>query len=421
MRAGPRLQKLKLLLNFILRQCADDLIDNLAVFDKQQRRDAHYIVFLSDGNTFVHIDLADFDFAVILRSQFLHNGGYHTAGTAPVCVKVNHYRKIRFQNFLAEIGVIKMLYHKDTPPLIILMNCTLIISLFHISVKLFIDLHFNGGRRQRTELTILHKYGNLNPLEGKVNKVQEFRRANQFALFMLAVMILGSSLVAGIMNWTGSQDMLTRYVLTYGIQFVCPLILYCAVCNERRPSDILRVRRPAWYTFFLTAVIAVAVQPALMCLSSLTSLIFHNYLTASLERYTQQPLWVTLFAAALIPAFCEEFVCRGAYLSGCRRLGIYYAAALNGIFFGVLHLNPQQGIYAAVFGFLCALIAIGADSVWPAVLAHFMINGMQIALAYLTDRFASSDQWLGAVMRETRGRADAAKATQLLIDSLKKE
>lgn len=281
------------------------------------------------------------------------------------------------------------------------MNCTLIISLFHISVKLFIDLHFNGGRRQRTELTILHKYGNLNPLEGKVNKVQEFRRANQFALFMLAVMILGSSLVAGIMNWTGSQDMLTRYVLTYGIQFVCPLILYCAVCNERRPSDILRVRRPAWYTFFLTAVIAVAVQPALMCLSSLTSLIFHNYLTASLERYTQQPLWVTLFAAALIPAFCEEFVCRGAYLSGCRRLGIYYAAALNGIFFGVLHLNPQQGIYAAVFGFLCALIAIGADSVWPAVLAHFMINGMQIALAYLTDRFASSDQWLGAVMRET--------------------
>ena len=230
--------------------------------------------------------------------------------------------------------------------------------------------------------------------------MQEFRRANQFALLMLAVMILGSSLVAAIQNWTGARDMLTRYVLTYGIQFAGPLVLYCVFYPERRPAEILRLRRPAGYTFVLTALIAIAVQPALMCLSSLTSFVFRNYLTASLQHYTQQPVWITLLAAALIPAFCEEFVCRGVYLSGCRRLSVYFAAALNGIFFGILHLNPQQGIYAAVFGFLCAMIAIGADSVWPAVLAHFIINGMQILLAYISDWFTGSGGWIGELVRQ---------------------
>lgn len=230
--------------------------------------------------------------------------------------------------------------------------------------------------------------------------MQEFRRANQFALLMLVVMILGSSLVAAIQNWTGARDMLSRYVLTYGIQFAVPLVLYCVIYTERRPCEILRLRRPAGYTFVLTVLIALAVQPALMCLSSLTSLVFHNYLTASLQSYTQQPVWITILAAALIPAFCEEFVCRGIYLSGCRRLSVYFAAILNGIFFGILHLNPQQGIYAAVFGFLCAMIAIGADSIWPAVLAHFIINGMQILLAYMSSWFAGSGGWAGELVRQ---------------------
>ena len=46
-----------------------------------------------------------------------------------------------------------------------------------------------------------------------------------------------------------------------------------------------------------------------------------------------------------------------------------------------------------------------------ASVVHSYLGGKETALKAL----------VGAVMRETRGRADAAKATQLLIDSLKKE
>ena len=212
--------------------------------------------------------------------------------------------------------------------------------------------------------------------------MQEFRRVNQFALLMLAVMVLGSAVVATIMSWLGTEHLLVRYILVYGLQFVCPIILYCVTTREHKPRAILRLGQPKLYTYVLVVIFALTIQPFLMCISSLTSMLFQNYVNASMAKYLENPLWVTLMSAALIPAVCEELLCRGVYLSGCRRLNIYWAAALNGVFFGILHMNPQQGIYAAVFGFLCALIAIGADSVWPAMAAHFLINGTQLVLAY---------------------------------------
>ncbi|MBQ7915203.1 MAG: CPBP family intramembrane metalloprotease [Firmicutes bacterium] len=213
--------------------------------------------------------------------------------------------------------------------------------------------------------------------------MQEFRRVNQFAMLMLAVMVLGSGMVAMVMSWLGTDHLLVRYILVYGLQFVCPVVLYCVTIREYKPGEILRLGQPKVYTYVLVIIFAVAIQPFLMCVSSLTSIIFKNYVNASMAKYLENPLWLTLISAALIPAVCEELLCRGVYLSGCRRLNIYLSAALNGAFFGILHMNPQQSIYAAIFGFLCALIAIGANSVWPAIVAHFLINGTQLILAYV--------------------------------------
>ena len=192
--------------------------------------------------------------------------------------------------------------------------------------------------------------------------MQEFRRVNQFALLMIGVMLFGSTLVSTVLNWLGSDSLLVKYILLYGIQFVLPIVGFCITDRGQSPRELMRLRRPKGYTFVLTIFFAVAIQPFLMCISSLTSLLFHNYLNDSMVKYMEEPLGITLLAVAVIPAFCEELLCRGIYLSGCKRLNIYLAAILGGIFFGVLHMNPQQAVYAAVFGFLCSMIVMGADS-----------------------------------------------------------
>lgn len=232
-------------------------------------------------------------------------------------------------------------------------------------------------------------------LDGKGReRVQEFRRVNQFALLMIGVMLFGSTLVSTVLNWLGSDSLLVKYILLYGIQFVLPIVGFCITDRGQSPRELMRLRRPKGYTFVLTIFFAVAIQPFLMCISSLTSLIFHNYLNDSMVKYMEEPLGITLLAVAVIPAFCEELLCRGIYLSGCKRLNIYLAAILGGIFFGVLHMNPQQAVYAAVFGFLCSMIVMGADSIWPAMLAHLIINGAQILLAYVQSNGLWQSSWL---------------------------
>lgn len=230
--------------------------------------------------------------------------------------------------------------------------------------------------------------------------MREFTRANRFAMGMLAAMIIGSGIVSTVTDWLGLEGMLARYILTYALQFALPLGLYFFLYREHSPKQVLRLKKTKGYTYVLTIVFSFAIQPLLMCLSSLSTMVFHNYLNDSIQNYLKEPWWSVFIATAVIPAVMEEAVCRGVYLSGCRGLNIYWAATLNGVFFGILHLNPQQAVYAAFFGFSCALITMGADSLWPAILAHFLINGTQILLAFGSEILSGQDSFWGRIFTE---------------------
>lgn len=215
--------------------------------------------------------------------------------------------------------------------------------------------------------------------------MQNFRRAGIFAFSMMLVMIVGSVLISVLLSKTGSDSLLLEYGLFYGLQFLLPILVYFYVTKES-PRAALRMRMPKLYTFVLAFLFALLIQPALMLLSAFSSSLFHNYVDESMVQYLEQPFWISLLCVAVLPALFEELLCRGIFLSGCKDMSIYAAALLCGLFFGMLHMNPQQALYAVVFGAACALLAIGADSVWPAILAHGVINGTQLFLAYrLTD------------------------------------
>ena len=142
-------------------------------------------------------------------------------------------------------------------------------------------------------------------LDGKGReRVQEFRRVNQFALLMVGVMLFGSTLVSTVLKWLGSDSLLVKYILLYGIQFVLPIVGFCITNRGQRPRELMRLRRPKGYTFVLTIFFALAIQPFLMCISSLTSLLFHNYLNDSMVKYMEEPLGITMFfGGGMIPTF----------------------------------------------------------------------------------------------------------------------
>lgn len=73
---------------------------------------------------------------------------------------------------------------------------------------------------------------------------------------------------------------------------------------------------------------------------------------------------------------------RGVVFSNYRGVDIRIAAVVNGLFFGLFHLNFQQASYAFALGIVLTFIVYYTDSLPAAMLAHFTINLFSVALSY---------------------------------------
>jgi sodium transport system permease protein len=101
---------------------------------------------------------------------------------------------------------------------------------------------------------------------------------------------------------------------------------------------------------------------------------------------SKRHLLVDLFALALSPAVCEELLFRGVLLSLSRKvLRIPGTVLLNGLLFGLFHMNPYRFFPTMLLGFVLAVIVAFSGSIFPAMLFHFLNNAMAILVGRLLD------------------------------------
>lgn len=71
----------------------------------------------------------------------------------------------------------------------------------------------------------------------------------------------------------------------------------------------------------------------------------------------------------------EEYCLRGLILNRAQKsFGTVGCIIMSGIFFGIYHLNPVQGLYAIPLGMIFAYVVIKYKSVIPGVIIHFINN-----------------------------------------------
>lgn len=86
---------------------------------------------------------------------------------------------------------------------------------------------------------------------------------------------------------------------------------------------------------------------------------------------------------AIVPGFCEEVLHRGMFLRGSQKQGYTrYGLLFSSILFGLAHLNIMQFFYAMILGGLMGLVVIVTDSIYPAMIIHFMNNALSIYFSY---------------------------------------
>ena len=216
--------------------------------------------------------------------------------------------------------------------------------------------------------------------------MDKLRQSNRFALiFYLLFLFLPLALDPLCLLLFPNADP----AFTLDIVFYASFPLFVGIfllCVKARPADLGLVRTSG-KNLLLGVLAGFLIQPATMLLSYLSTFLFQNVVDEAVTDVLNQPLPLILFSMALLPAFCEELVCRGAVMYyGYRKDAPRWAAVLfPALFFAALHGNFQQAIYAFAGGVVLAEIALRSDSLWPAMATHFTMNATQMVLAYISE------------------------------------
>lgn len=116
---------------------------------------------------------------------------------------------------------------------------------------------------------------------------------------------------------------------------------------------------------------------------------------------------ILVFFLAVVPAICEELFFRGFALSGMRSgLNAIAAVLIVSLAFGMSHYSAHRLVPTAALGLLFGILVVRFGSIWPAMLAHAMHNGISL-LASRSDGLKPWLDNLGMSMESKTGPPDA--------------
>ncbi len=99
-------------------------------------------------------------------------------------------------------------------------------------------------------------------------------------------------------------------------------------------------------------------------------------------------MWIAI--GAVLPAIFEEFTHRGLLVSALRNRGNEIEVIfLSALLFGAMHGNIVQFGYAFVGGLIMGYLAVKTNSIFPAMLLHFMNNATDHIIQYSTQKGGS--------------------------------
>lgn len=202
-------------------------------------------------------------------------------------------------------------------------------------------------------------------------------KANLYFFIILLLEIFLPYVLQPMYYILGISDIRVMLVLNHAIIFLIPAIIY-VVATKSSAKDTFKLNKLYLKDILLIILLGFVCQPIMTFFSLITSFFFNNEIGVFMTEIVSTPYIFLLMLVAVLPAITEEVTIRGVILSGYDNINKYKAALITGLFFGMLHLDPQQFLYATVLGFILALVVRTTKSIFSAVIIHFLINGTSI-------------------------------------------
>lgn len=94
---------------------------------------------------------------------------------------------------------------------------------------------------------------------------------------------------------------------------------------------------------------------------------------------------LSMVRISILTAIVEEYSLRGHVLGNLRKYGDAFAIFMSAAVFSLMHGNLIQVPYAMLSGMVLGFFTLKTKSVWPAIFAHAVCNGLSVIASYLIE------------------------------------
>lgn len=236
-----------------------------------------------------------------------------------------------------------------------------------------------------------------------MNRVKEI---NLVFCITVAVAVLGSFVMSSI---TVSKDNYFLALLFSQVILVIPMMIYI-IYTKQNILKVICFKKISPINIILAIILAYLINPLMTLLNAISLLFSTNVIDDKVTNVVENnPLFLSVFAIAVIPAIFEESVYRGIFFNEYRKVNPLKAIFLSGLLFGLMHMNLNQFIYAFAMGAIFAVVIEATGSILTSMIIHFVINGTSVFLIYAMP-------WIKAYAELVYGKD---KASEMFANSVK--
>lgn len=216
-----------------------------------------------------------------------------------------------------------------------------------------------------------------------------------FALIAMSLVSIITSLIPSsiyfggisVVNWIG-------YGLTQ-IAVVLTIFIYSKLRKTNFLNAIVLTKKinakQVLLTPFITISCLIAFLPLATCFSDLLYVMGYKGGVAIPTEPSAAPYIASIFIIALLPAFGEEFLLRGAILKGLNEKGVFFGVFISAFLFAFMHFNPMQTVYQFCLGAVLAVVAIYSGNIACTIIIHFLNNLTSLTISAFAPDFLSFD------------------------------
>lgn len=200
--------------------------------------------------------------------------------------------------------------------------------------------------------------------------------------FLSILFIVFGSIVFGIVQGLGVDFppivplVFSQVVLVFG-----PVLIYFLTQRDSLTNS-LYLKNPGIVNLAMSALLVLTLIPTVSLLNVLSLFFVRNQIADTVSSLTDSPYLLVLLILAVCPGIFEELSTRFILLNNYRHKPYYVACIFSGLFFGMLHLNINQFIYAFVLGAVFAFVVQITESIYTSVLMHTLLNATTFSLSY---------------------------------------